>query len=113
MSNTIKIRSGTAANLATLGSLEANELGRTSDTDQVFVGDGAANHEFVMHDLFDANTILAANTDNTPIAVTVAEQRLVGRITAGNITALTATEIRTLLNVDDGANAVPLYMLWN
>ena len=57
MSNTIKIRSGTAANLATLGALEANELGRTSDTDQVFIGDGAANHEFVMHDLFDAQSV--------------------------------------------------------
>lgn len=55
--------------------------------------------------LFDANTILAANADNTPLALTIAEQRLVGRITGGNIAALTAAQVRTLLNVADGAIA--------
>jgi len=54
---------------------------------------------------YDANTILAATADDTPAAVAVAEQTLVGRITSGNITALTATEVRTLLNVADGADA--------
>jgi hypothetical protein len=38
--------------------------------------------------LFDANTILAATTDNTPAAVTIAEQKILGRATGGNITAL-------------------------
>lgn len=42
---------------------------------------------------FDANTILAATTDDTPAAVTIAEQRIVGRKTGGNISALTLTEI--------------------
>ena len=51
----------------------------------------------VLKSLFDANTILAATTDNTPAAVTVAEQRLVGRITGGSITALTPAQIRALL----------------
>ncbi len=46
---------------------------------------------------YDANTILQATADNTPVAITIAEQRLLGRITGGNITALTAAEIRTLL----------------
>ncbi len=54
--------------------------------------------------LFDANTILKADADNTPAALTVAEQRLVGRITAGVIAALTAAQVRTLLNVADGAD---------
>jgi len=58
---------------------------------------------YVLKSLFDANTILAANTDNTPAAVTVAEQRLVGRITAGNITALTAAQVLTLLGFYDQA----------
>jgi len=53
--------------------------------------------------LFDANTILAANTDNTPLALTVPEQTLVGRITAGTIDALTPAEVRTLLNINEGA----------
>jgi len=51
----------------------------------------------VANSLFDANTILAANTDNTPAAITIAEQRLVGRLTGGNIKALTAAEVTTIL----------------
>jgi len=58
----------------------------------------------VMKSDFDANTILAANADNTPLPLTVAEQTIVGRITSGDIDALTATEVRTLLNVEDGAD---------
>ncbi len=54
--------------------------------------------------LFDANTILKADTDNTPEALTVAEQRLVGRITSGVITALTAAQVKTLLAIDHGAD---------
>ena len=41
MSNTIKIRRGTEANLPTL---EAGELGFTTDTHKVYVGDGTDNH---------------------------------------------------------------------
>jgi len=52
---------------------------------------------------YDANTILAATTDNMPVTLTVTEQTFVGRKTGGNIAALTATEARTILNVADGA----------
>jgi len=54
--------------------------------------------------LFNANTILKADSDDTPEALTVGEQTLVGRITAGEITALTATQVRTLISVEDGAD---------
>jgi len=54
----------------------------------------------VMESDFDAQTILAATADNTPAAVTVAEQRIVGRKTGGNITALTAAEVITMLAID-------------
>jgi len=63
--------------------------------------------DFVEKSLFDADTILAADSDNTPAALTVPVQTLVGRITAGNIDALTAPEARTLLNVADGADVTP------
>lgn len=59
----------------------------------------------VTKSLFDVQTILTAVSDDTPIALSVAEQTLIGRITAGNVTALTATQTRTLLNVEDGATA--------
>ena len=58
----------------------------------------------VAENLFNANTILKADVDNTPAALTVAEQTLVGRITSGVITALTAAQVRTLLGVADGAD---------
>jgi len=47
---------------------------------------------------FNAQTILAATTDDTPAALTVAEQTLVGRITAGNIAALTPAQVMALLS---------------
>lgn len=49
--------------------------------------------------LFDANTILKADSDNTPIALTLAEQRILGRITGGSITGLTAAQVKTLLAI--------------
>ena len=59
MANTIQIKRG--ANAA-LPNLADGELGfSTTDTKQVYIGDATAtNYEFVMHHLFDANTILVA-----------------------------------------------------
>lgn len=37
---------------------------------------------------YDAHTVLYATTDNTPVALTVGEQTLVGRATGGNIAAI-------------------------
>ena len=54
--------------------------------------------------LFNANTIIAADADDTPAALTVDEQTIVGRITGGVIDALTATEVRTLLSVEENAD---------
>ena len=39
--------------------------------------------------LFDAHTILSAISDNTPVALTVAEQTVIGRLTGGNIDDIT------------------------
>jgi hypothetical protein len=63
------------------------------------LNDKISDADIVPNTLFDAQTILVAVTDNTPVALTVAEQRLVGRITGGNIAALTAAQIRTLLTL--------------
>jgi len=85
MANLIQIKRGAYADLPTLA---AGELGYCTDTDQIYIGDGAANHEIVMHDLFDAQTVLAATADNTPAALELAEQTLVGRLTGGNVAAV-------------------------
>ena len=47
--------------------------------------------------LFDAHTVLAATSDDTPAALTVGEQTVVGRITGGNIAALTVAQLQTLM----------------
>ena len=64
----------------------------------------AYEEDVVLKSLFDAQSIIAAVSDNTPAAVTVAEQTIVGRITGGNIDDLSATQVRTLINVEDGAD---------
>ncbi len=61
----------------------------------------------VLATLFNANTILKADSDDTPVALTVPVQTLLGRITAGVITALTTTQVRTLINVANGAEVNP------
>lgn len=60
---------------------------------------------YVAKSLFDAHTILAATSDDTPVALTVGEQSIVGRKTAGNIAALSASDVRGIINVEDGATA--------
>ena len=54
---------------------------------------------------FNAFTILAADTDNTPAALTVGASTFVGRKSTGGIVAMSVAEAQTELNVSDGANA--------
>lgn len=81
------------------------EIEATADiTDSTNVNAAGA----VMETDYDANTILAATSNNTPVTLTIAEQRIVGRVTSGNITALTAAQIRTLLGEVTGTFEVTL-----
>lgn len=52
----------------------------------------------VLKSAYDANTILAANLDDLPLALTIAEQSIVGRKTGGNIIGLTGAEVLAILN---------------
>ena len=54
--------------------------------------------------LFGAHSILTANVANVAAGLTVGEDTIVGRLTGGNIAALTAANVRTLINVEDGAD---------
>ncbi len=67
---------------------------------------------FLTKATYDANSIVKSDTDNTPIVLTVAEQTLVGRKTGGNIDDLSASDVRTILNVADGAE-VNVQADWN
>lgn len=72
MANTIQVKRGAFASLPTLA---AGEFGFSTDAgaQKVHIGDGVANHEIVLHDLFDANTFLYAVSDNTPVVKTRAQ----------------------------------------
>lgn len=53
---------------------------------------------------YNAHTILAATSDDTPAALTVGEATIVGRLTGGNIAALTPAQIRALLSLVVGTD---------
>lgn len=57
----------------------------------------AFEDDVVTKALFDAQTILQATGDDTPAALTVTEQTVVGRITGGNIVALSVAQLQTLV----------------
>lgn len=52
--------------------------------------------------LFGANSILAANTAGAPACLEIAEQRIVGRKTGGNIDGLTGADVLILTGSLDG-----------
>lgn len=52
---------------------------------------------YVPKSLYDANTVLYATSDNTPAALIVGEQTIVGRKTGGAIAALTGTEVMNVI----------------
>lgn len=85
--------------------LALNNVDNTSDANKpVSTLQGIAITARVPLTLYDANTILAANTDDTPLALTVGQQTLVGRITGGVITALTPGQVQTMLALVPGTN---------
>lgn len=61
---------------------------------------------YVEEDLFNANSILVADEDDTPLALNVPFSRILGRGATGDIAALTAAEVRTLLSLVPGTDFV-------
>lgn len=54
--------------------------------------------------LYDANTILIATVDDTPAPLTVGASTIVGRKASGDIAALTPTESKVILSLDQLTN---------
>lgn len=87
--------------VATQAELNAHEADTTSVHGIADTSALALSADVVAKALFDANTILKADTDNTPAALTVSVDSLVGRLTGGNITSLSVSDVRTLLGLTD------------
>ena len=101
MANTIQVKRGGYASLPTLS---AGEFGFCTDTKQIYIGDGSTNHEAVMHGLFDAQTVLAATTSGVPVALEITEQTLVGRLTGGDVDAISiGISNNDVVQMDDDA----------
>lgn len=51
-----------------------------------------------------ANSVVVSISANTPAALAVGASQIVGRKASGDVSSLTAAEVRTIINVADGAN---------
>jgi len=60
--------------------------------------------QYVLKSTWGAYSILAADTNDTPAAVTLAVSEMIGRKATGGIVALAKVDILTILNVADGAD---------
>ncbi len=60
------------------------------------------NAGIVMKSLYDANSILIATADDTPIVLTIPVSTFVGRKATGDISAMSATESRVVLGLAVG-----------
>ncbi len=83
----------------------------STDTAALVRSDGANwaaySGAFVPNTLFDANTVLAADTDNTPAAVAAGASTVLARLAAGNIKFASVAEILTLLGVAPYGLGIP------
>ena len=68
---------------------------------------GDPHTQYLLESAYDANTILKADADNTPIALTEGASTLLGRGSTGDIAALTAAQVATIVqsSIDHGSIA--------
>jgi hypothetical protein len=59
----------------------------------------------LMESLYDAQSVIVAVLDNSPVKQTVGDSEFVGRPSGGDVGVMTAVQARTVLNVEDGADA--------
>jgi hypothetical protein len=60
---------------------------------------------YVAKAAYNAYTILYADSNDTPLPLTIGASTIVGRKSTGGIVALTKAEVLAIINVADGANA--------
>lgn len=104
MANTIQVKRGAFASIPTLA---AGEFGFSTDaTKRLHVGDGAANHEVLLYDHFDAGTFQYATSDNTPEAKTRAEVMALLSGQAGTAFSMGSNKITNLSDGSASGDAV-------
>ena len=101
----LRTLSGTADGASTLGTFTGTTIADSSSVKSALQSLETSLEGKVDNATYDANTILKADSDNTPVALVVSASTIVGRAAAGSITALSASDVRTIINVEDGATA--------
>ncbi len=92
---------GTAGSVGATGVTGATgTTGATGVTGATGTPDGSL---YVAKSLYDANTVLAADTDDTPAALTMGASTILARLAAGNIKAASVAEIQALLGITPSA----------
>ncbi len=67
---------------------------------------GSVLGDFIKKSIFDAHTVLYATTNDTPVTLTLNEQTVVGRLTGGDISAITlGIADNNLVQIDDAGPA--------
>ena len=101
MANVIQVKRGAFASIPTL---VAGEFGFSTDAgaQRLHIGDGAENHEVVLHDGFAATSFLYAATAKTPINKTPAE---VMGLLSGTATADFAMNTHKITGIVDPTSA--------
>jgi len=88
MANKIQLKRGAFASIPVLSD---GEFGFSTDAalKKLHIGFDSTNYELILADMFTAQSVMVAVTTDTPTLQTVAEQELIGRLTGGNIGAIT------------------------
>ncbi len=95
INDTTQIPQHTHDSAETGGQLQHNALSGRDEAD--------AHPQYVQKSLFNANTILAADSDDTPATLTMGESTILARLMGEGIKAASVEEILNLLSVASGA----------
>jgi hypothetical protein len=101
----IRTLTGTVDGATNLGTFTGTTIADNSSVKSALQALETSTEGKVDKALYDANTILKADSDDTPVALTVGASTIVGRAAAGSIAALSPAQVRTIINVEDGATA--------
>lgn len=69
-----------------------------ANPDPILIATAADVANMVLKSTFDANTVLKADADNTPVALPVGASTILGRASTGGIAALTAAQVAAIIN---------------
>lgn len=86
--------------------LDVGEFGFRTDTGELAIGTGVGSYaiRIVTQKYFSANySVLVANTAEVPVALSLGANTVVGRL-SGNITALTGSDLWTIINGQNTVN---------